>query len=192
VKAKFTEGSDKLIVIGASAGAIMALKQVLAPLKKPYPYPIIIIIHRLKNVRSHLLEVIQNYTDIEVIEPIEKQSIETNTIYLAPSNYHLLVEREGTFSLSVSENVNYSRPSIDVTFVSAAEAFGQDVVGIILTGANEDGAMGLKTIANKKGKTLVQDPEEAQVSTMPKQALKSVPLAQKVTLDQIGKYLKNL
>ncbi len=169
----------------------MALKQVFALLKSPYPHPIIVIIHRLKNVRSHLTEVMQTYTNVNVLEPIEKQFIEPGNIYLAPSNYHLLIEREGVFSLSVSENVNFSRPSIDVTFVSAAEAFGSLVTGIILTGANDDGAIGLSTIAAKGGIAIVQDPEEAQVSTMPVQALKKVPTAQKMTLKQIASYLRS-
>ncbi len=145
----------------------------------------------MKNVQSRLDEVLQYSSKITIKEAEDKEQIAANTIYLAPSNYHLLVERDHTLSLSVSEPVNFSRPSIDVTFISVGEVYREKATGIILTGANRDGAAGLQFIEDHGGECIVQDPAEAQVDVMPLSALASVPSAKKLKLQDIVKYISS-
>ena len=153
--------------------------------------PIVVVLHRLKNVQSKLEDVLQLSSKIPVKEAEDKQPIKPNTIYLAPGNYHLLVERDHSFSLSVSEKVNFSRPSIDVTFISVGEVYGENALGIVLTGANPDGANGLQFIADNGGEAIVQDITEAQVSVMPQSALMVTPGARELKLQEIGKYINS-
>ncbi len=162
----------KAVVIGGSAGSFALVLKILPRLKPDFELPIIICMHRLKHIRSGLAENLGVKSHMEVIEPNDKDKIEKGKIYLAPSNYHMFVEFDGTISLSTEEMNNQSRPSIDYTLSSAASAYRDKVVGIILTGANKDGAKGLKDIADKKGFTIVQDPTTAEVDTMPRAALK--------------------
>lgn len=150
-----------------------------------------VVLHRLKNVQSKLEDVLQLFTKIPVREAEDKEPIKPNTIYLAPGNYHLLAERDHSFSLSVSEEVNFSRPSIDVTFISIAEVYHQNVLGIVLTGANHDGASGLQFIASLDGEAIVQDIDEARISVMPQSALMLTPGAKQLKLQEIGKYINS-
>lgn len=180
------------MVIGCSAGGIMALKEIFKMLTKPISIPIIVVIHRLKNVDSRLDEVLQHSTKVTVKEAEDKEPLAENTIYLTPSNYHLLVERDQTISLSVSELVNFSRPSLDVTFYSVGEVFKENVLGIVLTGANSDGASGLNFIKQQGGETVVQDIQQAQVNVMPQSALIAAPGSRQMKLQEIGKYISKL
>lgn len=161
-------------------------------LTSPLNVPIIVVIHRLKNVQSRLDEVLQHSTKIRIKEAEDKEPILSNTIYLTPSNYHLLVERDHTISLSVSEPVNFSRPSLDVTFFSIGEVYRDKAMGIVLTGANRDGANGLSYIQKNGGETMVQDIDEAHVNVMPHSALLLVPESRQLKLKEIGKYINKM
>ncbi len=192
MKARFIKKSDRLVVIGTSAGGIHALKIILEGINRDFNIPVVIVIHRLKNVKSHMESVLQASTSVPIKEAEEKEKIQRGNIYIAPANYHLLIEEDGSFSLSVDELVNFSRPSIDITLVSASEVYKEKAIGIILTGANADGAYGLQSIHENGGVTVVQLPEEAQVNTMPLEALKAVPGAQKLSLRAISQFLNEL
>ncbi len=192
MKAKYTKNSDALVIIGTSAGGIHALKAIFQAMDPGFHLPIVVTIHRLKNVKSHMESVLQASTDLLVKEAEEKEVIRPGHIYISPANYHLLVEKDKSISLSVDELVNFSRPSIDVSFVSASEVYGENIIGIILTGANADVAKGLQSIYENGGLTMVQNPASAQVDTMPAEALKTTPEAIVLTLDEISAFLNNL
>ena len=170
----------------------MALKNFLPMLKPTFPYSILIVIHRLKNVDSRLEKLLQSYTPIDVYEVFDKMPYTNGNIYLAPADYHTLIERNYTFSLSVSELVNYSRPSIDEAFFSYAEVFRKNCIGILLTGANADGSEGLQSILEFGGTAIVQDPEEAAVPYMPLAGLSKNPEALKLNLKEIADYINVL
>jgi two-component system chemotaxis response regulator CheB len=161
----------KAIVIGGSAGSFSIVCKILANINPEFKYPIIICLHRLKHVRSGLLEGLNVKSKLPVVEPFDKEVIKRGTVYLAPSNYHLFVEFDSTISLSAEEPHNHSRPSIDFTLSSAATSFREKMIGILLTGANKDGARGMSDVHFKKGHTIVQDPNTCDVDTMPKSAL---------------------
>lgn len=182
----------KAIVIGGSAGSFSVVSKILSRLDPGINIPIIICLHRLKHVRSGLLESLNFKSKVEVVEPCDKSKIEAGKVYLAPSNYHLFVEFDSTFSLSVEDVNNHSRPSIDYTLSSAASTYREKLVGIILTGANKDGAKGLKDIADRKGFTIVQDPATCDIDTMPKSALKIMNPDKILTPDQIIDFLNGL
>jgi len=161
-----------IIVIGGSAGSFSVVSRILSQLQADFNIPIVLCLHRLKHVRSGLIEGLSIRSNLKLIEPHDKEKIETNFVYLAPANYHLFVEYDGTFSLSTEDVLNHSRPAIDHTLSSAGYAYREKTLGILLTGANRDGAQGLKDIYDKKGFTIVQDPATCDVDTMPKSALK--------------------
>jgi len=163
--------SGRCIVIGGSAGGLKVILSVLSHLKPDFTIPIIIVLHRKNDSRSTLTEVINNSTHLKVKEAEDKEPILPGMVYLAPANYHLLIEKEHIFSLDISEKVNFSRPSIDVTFQTAAEAYGPALIGIILSGANDDGTEGLRTIRKNNGVLIAQDPKTASVSVMPQNAI---------------------
>lgn len=167
------ESTDfKLIVVGGSAGSFSVVSHILAGLRPDFKLPIVLSLHRLKHVRSGLVEGLSLKSKLKVIEPNDKDKLQQNTVYLAPANYHLFVELDGTVSLSTEESHNHSRPSIDHTLGSAAYAYRDKLLGILLTGANRDGAAGMKEIADNKGFTIVQDPLSCDIATMPNEALK--------------------
>jgi two-component system, chemotaxis family, protein-glutamate methylesterase/glutaminase len=180
------------IVIGASAGAIEALLRILTKLPPSYSIPVLVVVHLSRNRKRPLAELYQHHCDIRVVEAEEKLSIEPGTVYFAPSDYHLLVEMNKTLSLSNEEPVNFSRPSIDLLFDSASDAYEQSLLGIVLTGANRDGANGLKKIMDRGGQGIVQQPSSAFASSMPQAALDSSPKALVMELDEIANHLKNL
>jgi len=160
------------IVIGASWGGIQALECLLSDLSSPFQLPILVVLHQERTARGGVIEVLNHHSRIPVQEAEEKQPVLPSVVYLAPPNYHLLVEADQTLSLCISPKVNYCRPSIDVLFESAADVYGAHLLGIILTGANDDGARGTKYIKEQGGKIIVQSPEEAEMPTMPESALK--------------------
>lgn len=162
-----SDNTSQIVVIGASAGGIPAIQAILSGLPTDFMPPIIIVLHRLKNTDTSLKSVFESYTNIKIKEADDKEYIRPNTIYLAPANYHLLIEDDKRLSLTYSEMVNFSRPAIDITFDCAADVYKYDAVGILLTGANKDGAEGLRAIENVGGKVIVQDPSEAAFKVMP-------------------------
>lgn len=187
-----TRKPSKYVVLGASAGGVHALKIILKGLSTDFDGAVVLVMHRLKNVESRLDALFQTFTKLPVLEVDDKQEILPATVYLAPSNYHLLTEETGSFALSVSERVNFSRPSIDVTFVSMAEAFGNKVTAVLLTGANEDGARGLSVVEELGGTCIVQNTTTAQVAVMPRAGLAAVPKAKELHLEEIVAYINQL
>ncbi|ENA34137.1 MULTISPECIES: chemotaxis protein CheB [Pseudomonas] len=160
------------IVVGASAGGLQALSVLLVGLVETFRLPIVVVVHMPEDKDSKLAEIFRLRLEIDVKEADEKEPLHPGTLYFAPPGYHLLIEQDKTLSLSREERVHFSRPSIDVLFESAADVFGEHLCGVLLTGANEDGAAGLRAIHRAGGLTVVQDPAEAFVPTMPEAALK--------------------
>jgi two-component system chemotaxis response regulator CheB len=160
------------VLIGASAGGVEAMSTLLAALPAGYPLPVVCILH-LPAARDSLLpELFNERLPLPVREAADKDSVDPGTVYFAPSGYHLSIERDRTFSLSCEPPVNFARPAIDVLMASSADAYGPGLAGILLTGANHDGAQGMAAIGAKGGLTVVQDPRDAQVATMPEAAIR--------------------
>ncbi|HEY9761082.1 MAG TPA: chemotaxis protein CheB [Trichocoleus sp.] len=181
----------KLVVIGASQGGLNALDIFLSGLPKQFPIALVIAQHRHAISQGYLVTYLQQQSALPVIEVQDKQPIVAGQVYLAPADYHVLVE-PGHFALSTEAPVTYARPSIDVLFESAADAYGKQVIGIILTGASHDGAQGLGKVSAYGGLTLVQDPATAESRTMPDAALAAVPTAKVLPLPEIVPFLVNL
>jgi two-component system chemotaxis response regulator CheB len=180
------------VVIGASAGAVQALTRILPPLPAGYPLPVMIVVHVPADRRNALTELFQTRCALPVREAEDKEPIEPGVIYFAPPDYHLLIEADRSLSLSTDEPVLHSRPSIDVLFESAADVFGAALVGVILTGANQDGAEGLRAVAAAGGVALVEDPSNAFAQTMPEAALAACEAARPLSLDAMASYLLQL
>jgi len=159
------------VVIGASAGGFEALLAVLRGLPPTYPLPLVAVLHLPEHHESRLPELFGYRLELQVREAGDKESLQPGVLYFAPSGYHLLLETDRTFSFSCEERVNYARPSIDVLFETAADAYGKSLAGILLTGANHDGAAGLAGMKVAGGLTIVQDPATAEVPTMPEAAI---------------------
>ncbi|HBF89060.1 MAG TPA: chemotaxis protein CheB [Bacteroidales bacterium] len=181
--------SDKIIIIGGSAGSFSVVTKILSLLPKNYNTPIILCMHRLKHVRHGFAEALSIISKNPIIEPNDKEKIQHGNVYLAPANYHLYISPDLTFSLTTEEPINHSRPSIDVTFTSAASVYRDRVIGIILSGANSDGACGMKMINDFGGIAISQDPQECQVNTMPKSAIKLANIENIYTTNQIIDYI---
>lgn len=173
------------VAIGASAGAIQALLQILPALPEDYALPVLVVVHVPPGRRSELTTLFAAKCRVRVCEGEDKQPIEPGTVTFAPPDYHMLVEPGGTISLSADDPVFFSRPSIDVLFESAADAYGRGLVGVVLTGANEDGARGLRAVAEAGGVTLVQDPATAYARAMPQAALAACRKAKVLALGGI-------
>ncbi|PZO81731.1 MAG: chemotaxis protein CheB [Micavibrio aeruginosavorus] len=184
--------AGKFVVIGASAGCLEALSNILPALPSNYPFPVLIVVHLPSDRDSLIAALLNERSEIIVKEAEDKESILPGHAYFAPPDYHMMVERDETISLSVDDQILYSRPSIDVLFESAADALGDRVVGVILTGANNDGAAGLALIEAEGGEALVQDPGTAFSSAMPTAALRTCRNARKLTIPGIASYLKDL
>lgn len=182
-----------IVVIGGSAGSITVLTEILAALPVHFPLTMIIVLHRLKNVSSEMDRILaMSRRGLKISEPEDKEPLKEGCIYLAPQNYHLLVEEDKSFSFDYSELVNYSRPSIDVTFDSVAQVFGPHAIGILLSGANHDGAAGLLKLVEKGGLGIVQDPATAEYPTMPQSALELNNQLTSYTPQQIAEFVKSL
>lgn len=178
----------KIVVIGVSVGGLSALKILLQNIPKDFPSPIIVVQHRHPESRDQLGDILQQHTLLKVREVEDKDEILPGYVYLAPADYHLLVE-PGFFALSTDQPVSYARPSIDVLFESAADVYGSQVIGIILTGANEDGAQGLKMVKLHYGIAIVQDPTTAECPVMPKAAMNAVAVDWILPLEAIAEKL---
>lgn len=178
-------------VVGASWGGLAALSELVRSLPRDFPLPLAIVQHRSKQADDLLAQLLQDVTPLRVVDVEDKEPIQPGTVYIAPANYHMLVD-DGYFSLTTDPLVRFSRPSIDVTFVSAGDAYPGATLGVILTGANDDGSRGLRHIVNRGGKAIIQDPETAESKAMPKAALEAVPEAEVVGLKKIGPRLVTL
>ena len=182
----------RAIVIGGSAGSFSVIGKILERIPSDFQIPIILSMHRLKNVRKGFQEALQLKSKLEIIEPNDKESVRNGKVYLAPANYHLCVELGNSFSLSTEPMVNNSRPAIDLTFESASYVYKDKLIGILLSGANKDGAVGMKYIAERGGITVVQDPEECVIDTMTKAALHLVNVDYVLKIDGIIDFLNKL
>jgi two-component system chemotaxis response regulator CheB len=182
----------RMVVIGGSAGSLDVILKIVATVQNAADVAFIVVVHRAKTGDSILADLLSAQTKLAVKEVEDKEQILPGTIYIAPPDYHLLLENEYTFSLDASEKVHYSRPSIDVTFESAALVYKTTLVGILLSGANADGAMGIKTIADAGGYTIVQQPATAEVSYMPQRALSIARVNKVLEGEEIGGFLNRI
>lgn len=180
------------IVIGGSAGALEAIRTILPELLPGFALPIALVLHLLPTRPSGLASILARQCSLRVKEAEDKEPIAPGTLYLASPNYHLLIERRRCFSLSTDEPVHFSRPSIDVLFETAADAYGPGLVGLLLSGANDDGARGLARIKAAGGTTVVQSPDTAVVRTMPEAALRLTAADHILPLPDIGALLSSL
>lgn len=180
------------VVIGTSAGGLNAMEAILPRLSKAIPVPILVVQHVSPNSESYMVRHFEKRCSLRVKEAEDKEVAAAGVVYFAPPNYHLLVELDGTLSLSTEERVNYSRPSIDVLFKAAAEAYGDGLIGIILTGANHDGAEGLARVAELGGLTIIQSPATAEAKEMPQAALDALSPNHVLSLEEIGNFLNVL
>lgn len=188
----FSAATCRTVVIGASTGGMAALGQLVSLLPQNFLPTVIIVQHLYPKGSSYLHQHLDSMCVLTVNEAEDKAPIRRGTVYTAPANYHLLVERDETFSLSVEEKVNYSRPAIDVLFESAAHIWTTRLLGIILTGANHDGAHGLGVIKRLGGHTIAQDPATAEMAAMPKAAIDSGVVDQIMTLTEMGLVLNKM
>ncbi len=182
----------KAIVIGGSAGSFQGITRILSSIPKDYPIPIIMCLHRLKHVRNGFVEALSIKSNVEVREPFDKENIKKSYAYLAPANYHMSVELGNYFSMSTEEMINNSRPAIDVTLETAAFSYKDKLVGILLSGANKDGGLGMKRIKDRGGYTIVQDPQECMIDTMPKAALANTQIDSIMKIENIVQFLNEL
>lgn len=180
------------MVIGVSAGGFQALSTVLPRFHRTLPLPIFIVQHMSPASDSYLVEHLQNICRVEVKLAEDKETPQPAMVYLAPPDYHLLIEEDYSLALSLENRVNYSRPSIDVLFKSAAEVYRDALIGVIMTGANADGSKGLLKIKEYGGLTVVQAPETAEVATMPESAIAAVEVDYIVPLEKLGLFLNSV
>ena len=180
-----------IAVVGASWGGLAALSELVRNLPEDFRVPLAIVQHRNRHADDLLASLLQDLTPLRVVDVEDKQPLEPGTVYIAPANYHLLVD-EGHFSLTTDPMVRFSRPSIDVTFVSAGDAYPNATLGVILTGANDDGSRGLRHIVDRGGKGIVQDPSTAESKAMPSAAMRAVPEAEVLPLGKIAPRLVSL
>jgi two-component system chemotaxis response regulator CheB len=180
------------IVIGSSAGGLQALKTIFSLFREDFSIPIIVVQHISPYSDNYITTYLNRICKVNFKEANEKEVIESGTIYFAPPNFHLLIEDNFTFSLSTEERVNFARPSIDILFETAAFVYGKNLVGIVLTGANNDGSAGLRKIKEFGGITIVQDPKTAEVDTMPSCAIKESKIDYILSLKEISKLLMKL
>jgi len=177
------------IVIGVSSGGLKVMKIMFSLLPKNFSIPIIIVQHIGKYSENSWIKLLGDKSNLEIKEADEKEEIEKGKVYIAPANYHLLIESDKTFSLTIDERVNFARPSIDVLFESAAEVYQNKLIGIVLTGSNNDGAKGIKRIKECGGLTIVQDPETAESNYMPASAIEAILPDYILPLEEIIKLL---
>lgn len=181
----------RLVVVGASWGGLAALSELISALPRDFAVPMVVVQHRSRQADNLLASLLQDATGLRVVDVEDKEPLEPRSIYVAPANYHLLVEDEH-LSLTTDPLVRFSRPSIDVTFMSAGDAYRTTVVGVVLTGANDDGSRGLRHIVNRGGKAIVQDPATAESRAMPDAAVRAVPEAEILPLPKIPPRLVEL
>ncbi len=179
----------RAVVIGASAGAIAALSRLLPPLSPDCSLPILVAVHVPADKPNNIPALLQTRCRVVIKEAEDKEPLLPGTVYFAPPDYHLLVEQDGRLSLSNEEPVNFSRPSIDVLFESAAEAYGRTLLAIVLSGANEDGARGARAVSEAGGIVAVQSPDSADARMMPEATLAACPDARPMSLSALSDLL---
>ena len=180
------------VVIGASAGGLDALQIILSQLPRSFTLPIFVVLHRLPAADEMMQFIFDDVSPLPVKEAAQYDVIEDGTVYLAPANYHLLVEPDRTLSLSVDQKVCFSRPSINVLFESAADLYQEQLIGILLTGGNDDGTVGMQHIQHLGGLTIAQDPATAEVDVMPNCAIESNAIEKVLTLNEIAALLNQV
>ena len=181
----------QLLVMGASLGGIEALRVVLGNLKAGFPVPVAVVLHRSEDSDGVLCSIVQRHSSLPILDAEDKMVLNPGHVYLAPPDYHLLVE-PGQVALSIDEPVMNSRPSIDVLFESAADAYGEKVAAVLLSGNNQDGAKGLWRVEKSGGLTIVQDPSEAEAPIMPKAGMNKTPGAHVMPLKEIPVFLNRI
>lgn len=180
------------VTIGASAGGMDAIASFLGKLGDSFEFPVLITKHLAEGDEFGLIDILNKSSKVSVELVDDKQKIESGHVYLAPGGYHLQVEEEGLMSLSADERVAHSRPSIDVLFQTAADVYGRSVIAVILTGANRDGAAGIRAVHKKGGVTIAQNPDSAEVHIMPKEAISTGCVDHVLELDEIAPFVLNL
>jgi two-component system chemotaxis response regulator CheB len=183
--------SYSVVAIGTSWGGLAALRKLLGDLPADFSIPVVVVQHRSPESERLLQQLLQDATDLKVCEIEDKDELMPGTVHLAPANYHTLIE-DGYVSLTIDEPVRFSRPSIDVLLTSAADTYRSAAIGIVLTGANEDGARGLAHLVKRGGLALVQDPKTAEIPIMPEAASRAVPTAEILALDALSSRLIDL
>lgn len=182
----------QLVAIGTSLGGLNALIEVLKMLPESLRVPVVVVQHQAPNPDGSLAELLQQYTRLAVVEAEDKTTMAGGTVYLAPPDYHLLVEAPGSLALSTEGPVRSARPSIDVLFETAAEAYGPALVGVLLTGASADGAAGVAYIKAHGGRVVVQDPSTAESGVMPAAGIAATIVDYVLPLDRIGSHVASL
>ncbi|MDF1759471.1 MAG: chemotaxis protein CheB [Coxiellaceae bacterium] len=182
----------KMVVMGASAGGFDVLKMVLTALPKDFSVPIVIVQHMGAECDDYMAIRLNELSDVHVKQAADKEKALSGTAYIAPGNYHLLIEGDGTLSLSIDERIRYCRPSIDVLFESAADAYGEEIIAVVMTGANDDGSHGAALIKKYDGIVIVQDPETAHSPCMPSSVIKATTVDYVVDADKIAPILCEL
>ena len=189
---KTTATATRAVVVGGSAGAFQAFRTILGALPEHLPFPLVLVLHQLPTRESLLPRLIAASCRLKVSSCVDKERLVADTIYIAPPGYHLLVEREGTLAFSEDAPENYSRPSIDVLFESAAEAYHEGLLAVLLSGANHDGARGLRAVQAAGGRVIVQDPASADSERMPRAGLAAVTPDAVLSPEGIGAHLAGL
>lgn len=177
------------IVMGVSSGGMSAMKIMFSLLPKNFSIPIIMVQHLSAHSNNEWIQLLNDKSDLSIKEADEKEKIENGKVYIAPPNYHLMIEMNKTLSLTIDERINFARPSIDVLFESAAEVYKNKLIGVILTGSNADGTVGLKKIKEYGGLTIAQDPKTAESPYMPTSAIAAVQMDYILSLEDIIKLL---
>jgi two-component system chemotaxis response regulator CheB len=182
----------KALVIGGSAGSFQVILRILELFRPGLPIPVFLCLHRLKQVRRGFEETLNYNSSLPVREPLDKENIRPGRIYLAPANYHMLIERDLTIALSTEKPVLHSRPSIDVCFASAADAYGNGLLALLLSGANQDGSQGAAAVKQNGGALVVQDPGDCEIGTMCESAIKLTKPDQILTVSKIIEFVSLL
>ncbi len=180
------------LIIGGSAGSLEVLLTILPDLNSSLTFPVVIVLHRKPGKESLLVDLLGTKTKLKVKEIEEKEKLRPAVIYIAPPSYHLLIEKDKTFSLDASEKINFSRPSVDVTFESASQVYGENVVCLLLSGANNDGTKGLKIVERNGGKVIIQNPASAVTPFMPEHALANVAVNEILDPEKMANYINKL
>lgn len=184
--------SIRLVVMGVSAGGLEALRTILPELQPDFPVPVVVVQHMSPRADSKIPEILNNLSPLHVKEAEDKEPLTTGVVYIAPPDYHLLIEPDFSLSLSMEERVNFSRPSVDVLFESAADACGNSLLGVVLTGANNDGARGMARIKEVGGLAVIQDPATAHATAMPLAAMQNVTADYILPLPDIAPFLNHM
>jgi len=184
--------ADRLLAIGGSAGSLQVVLSLLAAIDGGFPMPVLIILHRNGVFESSLEDLFATRTTMPIKEVEEKETLRNGVVYICPADYHVLLEKDHSLSLDYSERIHFSRPSIDVTFRSAADVYGPGLICLLLSGGNADGVEGMQYAQERGGLTIVQDPATAEVPYMPQQAVTRMKPDFIIGADQIPAFVRSL